>query len=179
LSPQRDNTVSPPAQHLCRTPHLTPGNYKKLNTSDISSAPSDLTALVCLALWCACLKQHSADTVTQSVNKQKVFLTVRPCYQPGWCVSGCLGFFCFSVSSCIQPDSAGFCVGVSPHSLQRVCRACFPTQGINSVTLRLLRRSVCLSSQHLLGWKWLTISFTSSTGRIHFTPCLLLRDLCI
>lgn len=82
LSPQRDNAVSQPAPQLCCTPLLMPGNYKKLKISDISSAPSDLAALVCLALWCVCLKQHSADRIRKSINKQKVLLMVHPCGRP-------------------------------------------------------------------------------------------------
>lgn len=117
LCPQRDNAISQTAQQLCCTPHLMPGNYKKLKISDVSSAPSDLAALVCLALRCVCLKQHSADRVTESMNQQKVLLTVHPCGRPWRCVSNYPGSCYFSVSNCVQPDSTGFCVGVSPHSL--------------------------------------------------------------
>lgn len=68
----RDNQpASQPAQQLCRTPQLMPGNYKKLKIPDVSSAPSDLVALVCLALRRACLKQHSEDRVTSPwINKR-------------------------------------------------------------------------------------------------------------
>lgn len=59
-----------------------PGNYKKLEVSDTSSAPSDLAALVCLALRYACLKWYSADVVTESTNKQKFLLMVHPCGKP-------------------------------------------------------------------------------------------------
>lgn len=91
-------------------PHTTSdaGNYKKLKVSNISCAPSDLAALVCLALWHVYLKWYSADRVTESMNKQKFLLMVHPCGRPSKSVSAYMGFCYVLISSCILRDSVGF-----------------------------------------------------------------------
>lgn len=55
----RDITLSPSLHPSSATCHIP----------DVSSSSSDLAALVHLALWCVCLKLHSADRVTLSMNK--------------------------------------------------------------------------------------------------------------
>lgn len=126
LSPERDSAVSQLALQLCHTPHLMPGNYKKLKVSDISSAPRDLAALVCLALWHACLKWYSADGVTESVHKQKFLLMVHPCGKPSKSVSGYLGCCYFSISNHIYAWLCRIGVGVSLHSLGLSREPSFP-----------------------------------------------------